>query len=140
MEGILFLPLQFNQQQHLPNQFLWTISWGEKKNPNKPWRDTPEEGIFSHRPPSVLQLEAAQQEQPQHTLQVGLGHTKTTLVTSQPGHPVLLWPKVLNKSLNAALRVHSQSGFRFKSNFWVFLHRERIANALELLLHQQGFP
>lgn len=45
-------------------------------------RDTPEEGILSHRPPSVLQLEAAQQEQPHHTLQIGLGQTKTTLVTT----------------------------------------------------------
>lgn len=74
---------QFNHHQHhLQNQFLWTVAW--KKNQA---RDTPEEGIFSHRPPSVLQLEAAQQEQPHHTLQIGLGQTKTTLVTSQAGDP-----------------------------------------------------
>lgn len=159
MEDTFFLPLpQFNHHQHLPDQFLWTMS---KKKPHS--RDPPEERIFSHRPPSVLELEAAQQEQPHHTLQVGLGQTETTLVTSQPwGQPgtppepggtrgsssasphtsagVAKSVKCIIKCCSAGLRVHRQSGFRFKRDYLGFLCREGTVLALELLLHQQGFP
>lgn len=53
-------------------------------------RDVPEKRILSHCPPSILQLETSQQEEPDETLQIGLNQTNTALVTQSAASPVSL--------------------------------------------------